>query len=493
MERQAAVYQDIAGRTDGDIYIGVVGPVRTGKSTFIKRFMEEMVLPSIKGDAKRARAVDELPVSGAGKTIMTTQPKFVPNEAVEIALPGEARVRVRLIDCVGYLVRGVMGLNEGEGARMVRTPWFEQDIPFEKAAEIGTRKVIEEHSTLGVVVTTDGSITELPRSAYVEAEERVIGELKALGKPFVIVLNSAEPTGDAAKMLKSALSEKYETPVVLMDVLSMDEAQASALMEALLFEFPLVEAYLRLPAWVSALPQDHYLVTALTQAAREAALSINKVRDHDKLRAAFGTCPYAQGAHAERIRPAEGAADYAVDLKDGLFYRILGEESGQQVNGEEHLLRLMTEMTQAKRAYDRVEAALKSASETGYGLVSPSMAELTLAQPEIIKQGGKYGVRLRATAPSLHLIRVDVGAEVSPIVGTQQQSEELIGYLLSEFESDPDSIWSTNMFGKPLSDLMRDELAGKLTRMPGEVQEKMRTAITKIINDGSGGIVCVLL
>lgn len=495
MENQAGVYRDIAGRTDGDIYIGVVGPVRTGKSTFIKRFMETMVLPRMEGENVRARAVDELPVSGAGKTIMTTQIKFVPNQAVQIALSDEAVARVRLVDCVGYLVKGVLGLNEGESARMVRTPWFDHDIPFEKAAELGTRKVIQEHATLGVVVTTDGSITELPRSSYVEAEERVVNELKALGKPFVVVLNSAEPDAEPARMLEKALSEKYGVQVMRMDVSAMDEQGAAGLMEALLFEFPLTEAFLRLPAWVSALREDHWLSQALTQAAQTAAADMRKVRDHAKLASAFESaqCPYARGAHVERIRLSEGGVDYQIDLDEGLFYQVLGEASGQQVDGEEHLLKLMCEMTQMKRSYERVAAALESVERTGYGLVAPAMSELKLEKPEIVKQGGRFGVKLKASAPSLHLIQVDIGAEVSPMVGTEQQSQELVGYLLSEFENDPDSIWSTNIFGKPLSDLMRDELSGKLARMPGDVQEKLKEAITKIINEGSGGMICILL
>ncbi len=493
MDRQADMYRDIAGRTDGDIYIGVVGPVRTGKSTFIKRFMETMILPGIEGEHRKARMIDELPVSGAGKTIMTTQPQFIPGESAAITLSDQAGVRVRLIDCVGYLIDGVLGTQEGDSARMVRTPWFERDVPFEQAAEVGTRKVISDHATLGVVVTTDGSITGIPRSSYTGAEERVIHELKAQGKPFVVVLNSSDPEGAAAKQLALALKEEYDVPVTAMNVMDMNRDGATALMENLLFEFPLTEVDLRLPAWVSALPEDHWLRTSLYETARQAAVGMHKVRDHEKLRAAFSDAPYTRGANPSEIRLGEGAADYDINLNDGLFYQILGEESGQQVDGEEHLMRLMTEMTQAKKAYDRVAEALKSVEESGYGLVAPSMSELTLEQPEIVKQGGKFGVRLRASAPSLHLVAVPISAEVSPIVGTEQQSAELVQYLLTEFENDPASIWDTNMFGKPLSELMREELSGKLARMPGEVQLKLQGAITKIINEGSGGMICILL
>lgn len=492
MDRQA-MYRDIALRTGGDLYLGVVGPVRTGKSTFIQRFMEELVLPGVEDENERERARDEMPVSGAGKTIMTIQPSFVPNDAVSIRVKDGAQARVRLIDCVGYLIKDVMGLTEDGEARMVRTPWFEYDIPFEKAAQIGTRKVIEDHATLAVLMTTDGSVTEFPRSAYVEAEEKVARELMAAGKPFAVVVNTRDPESDAALHLRDALSQKYGAKALAMNVREMDAEDAESLLEALLFEFPLTEAYFRLPQWVGALPGDHPLVASLLDSAREAAATAAKVRDHEAIRAAFSQNENAADTRLAGIRLAEGGADYEVVLPKSLFYRVLGEESGTQVEDEEHLLRLMTEMTRAKRAYDRVAQALESVEETGYGLVAPAMSELKLEQPEIVRQGGRFGVRLKASAPSLHLIRVDTSAEVSPIVGTEKQSEELVNYLLSEFENDPSGIWETNIFGKPLSDMMREGLSGKLNRMPGDVQVKLREAVTKIVNEGNGGVICILL
>ena len=487
------LYRDIAGRCNGDIYIGVVGPVRTGKSTFIKRFMDLIVLPGIEDPNRRERAVDELPQSGAGKTIMTTQPNFVPDEAVEVRLKDNATFRVRLVDCVGYLIRGVLGLEEGEGARMVRTPWFDHDIPFERAAELGTRKVIQDHATLGVVVTTDGSIVDLPRTAYVEAEERVVRELKALGKPFIVLVNSAQPTSQEAMALRSSLEEKYDVPAIAADATQMTEADMNGLLEKLLFEFPLTEAQLRMPEWLTALPDDHYLIQAVMASADKAAKSMKRVRDHAKLREVFQQNDYIQSASSEGIRLGEGALDYRIQPRDGLFYQVLSEASGTQVSSEEHLFKLMTELASAKREYDRVAQALASVRETGYGLVSPEMSELKLEQPEIVRQGSAFGVKLRASAPSLHMIRVDIKTEVSPTVGSESQSEELVNYLLSGFEADPQSLWASNLFGKSLGELVREGLATKLTRMPENVRDKLQDTLGKIINDGSGGMICILL
>ena len=490
---QQTLYRDIAQRTDGDIYIGVVGPVRTGKSTFIKRFMELLVLPNIVGEHRRERATDELPVSGAGRTIMTTQPKFVPNEAVELKLPNQAALRVRLVDCVGYLIRGVLGTQEDAESRMVRTPWFEHDIPFEQAAEIGTRRVISEHSTLGVVVTTDGTVADIPRSAYVEAEERAVRELKALGKPFVLLLNSRTPDSSDTQRLRDALSEKYDLPVTLLSVEDMTLEDVNRLLESVLMEFPLREVWLEMPNWLSALPSDHWLSRAALEGAAKAAESMQRVRDWTVIRSAFEGSEYFTASDMPRIRLSEGAVSCPVHLADGLFYRVLSETSGQQVDGEEHLLTLMTELAAAKKEYDRVEEALQSVRETGYGLVTPVQSEMTLKEPELVRQGSRFGVKLKASAPSYHMIRVDIETEVSPIVGTEKQSEELVQFLMSEFETDPTSIWTTNLFGKPLSELVREGLAAKLARMPEDTQQKFKEALEKIINEGNGGMICILL
>ncbi|MBE5765978.1 MAG: stage IV sporulation protein A [Clostridiales bacterium] len=487
------LYRDIALRCDGDIYIGVVGPVRTGKSTFIKRFMELLVLPNITGEYRRERIVDELPVSGAGRTIMTTQPIFVPNEAAEITLRDQASIQVRLVDCAGYLIRGALGLNEGENARMVRTPWFDHDIPFEEAAEIGTRKVIAEHSTLGVVVTTDGSITDLPRSAYAEAEERVVRELKALGKPFVLVINTNQPGSEEAMQLQSTLAEKYGVTTALIDVEHMTIQDVNSLLESLLFEFPLSEIEVIVPKWVDALKPTHWLVESIMSSVKSASEKMQRVRDHAVLASALMELSDAESAQVEEMRLNEGALTYRLRLNDELFYRVLGEESGQPIEGEEHLFQLMTELIYAKREYDRVAGALASVRSTGYGMVSPIMSELTLEKPELVKQGSRFGVKLKASAPSLHLIRVDIQTEVSPIVGTEKQSEELVQYLLSEFENDPNKIWETDIFGKSLNDLVREGLSGKLMMMPEDVRQKMQEALQKIINEGNGGVICILL
>ncbi len=490
---QWSLYRDIAGRCEGDIYVGVVGPVRTGKSTFIKRFMELLVLPNIDGEHRRARTRDELPQSGAGRTIMTTQPKFVPDEAAEIRLRDEAAFRVRLVDCVGYLINGVLGLMDDDSSRMVRTPWFDHDIPFEQAAELGTRKVIREHSTIGIVITTDGSITDIPRSAYQEAEERVIGELKALGKPFAVVLNTADPESPEAQMLRNALSQRYEVPVAALNAENMTIEQLNSLMESVLFEFPLTEVRVNAPAWVTSLDEEHWLGGAVMEAVSEAAGMMSRVRDHEKLKEALNAVEYIENAVPADIRLNEGRIEYRIEMKDGLFYKILGETCGAEIENEEHLFRLMGELVAAKQEYDRVAEALESVRTTGYGLVAPAMNELTLEQPELVKQGSRFGVKLKASAPSLHMIRVDIQTEVSPIVGTEKQSEELVKYLLSGFESDSSGIWETEIFGKSLNDLVREGLSTKLMRMPDDVRQNIQTALSKIINEGSGGMICILL
>lgn len=490
---QNTLYRDIAGRCEGDIYLGVVGPVRTGKSTFIKRFMELLVLPNLTGEHRRERALDEMPISGAGRTIMTTQPKFVPNEAFEVQLRDEAAFRVRLVDCVGYLIDGVLGLDEEGESRMVRTPWFDHDIPFEQAAEIGTRKVICEHSTIGVVVTTDGSVTDIPREAYVGAEERVIKELKALNKPFVAVLNTTTPRDAQTQRLRAQLEKSYGVPVMALDVINMGEEDLRALLESILFEFPLTQIRIAAPSWLTSLEADHWLCKSVLDAVRAAAGQMRRMRDHALLGEALRALDCTEEASVGEMRLNCGEIDYRFALKDGLFYRVLGEACGQEIDGEEHLFELMKELVAAKREYDRVAAALESVRRTGYGLVAPSMQEMTLEDPEIVRQGSRFGVRLKASAPSLHMIRVDIDTEVSPVVGTEKQSEELVKYLLSEFENNRAGIWETEIFGKSLNELVREGLSGKLARMPEDVRTKIQEALKKIINEGSGGMICILL
>ena len=487
------LYRDIAERTDGDIYIGVVGPVRTGKSTLIKRIMDLLVLPNIENEFKRERSRDEMPQSGAGRTIMTTQPKFVPNEAVRISLNETANLNIRMVDCVGYTVKGAMGHMEGDGPRMVRSPWFDYDIPFEEAAEIGTRKVITDHSTIGLVVTTDGSITEIPRSNYVEAEERVVQELKELNKPFIIVLNTKNPENEDTIRLQGALEEKYDVPVLVLDVLNLDEEDIHKILSHALFEFPIAEIKVDVPKWVLSLDDDHWLIQYVMDAAREACKQAYRIRDMDIFGKDLEESEYMEHPKIENIDLGTGNVLIRMDAKSGLFYKVLGEECGYEIKGDYQMIGLMKELAFAKREYDRMAQALMDVRNTGYGMVPPTMDELTLEEPEIIKQGGRFGVRLRASAPSLHLIRADIETEVSPIVGTERQSEELVRYLLDEFESDPSRLWSSNIFGKSLHELVTEGLSNKLARMPEDAQFKIQETLQRIINEGSGGLICIIL
>ena len=493
MEQTFDLYRDIAERTDGDVYIGVVGPVRTGKSTLLSRMMEKMVLDSMPPGPRRDRISDELPQSGSGRTIMTTQPKFVPGEAVTVSLDEKSTVRVRMVDSVGYLVEGALGTEEDGAARMVHTPWFDHDIPFDQAAEIGTRKVIADHATIGLVVTTDGSIAELPREAYAAAEERVVRELKELGKPFVAVLNSRTPDAKETQALRQRLSERYAVPVMAVNAKEMEMEDILGLFEQVLYQFPLREIRISVPGWLNALDENHWLVQHVLGSIRTGAESVSRMRDHGDFAQAFADSPYSGGLVSEGVDLGQGSLRYALPLKEGLFNRVLGEECGTEIRGDAHLLCLMKELVAAKNEYDHVAEALRSVRETGYGLVTPSMSELTLQEPEIVQQGSRFGVKLKANAPSLHMIRVDIETEVSPVVGTEKQSEELVRYLLEEFENDPQRIWNTNFFGKSLHELVREGLSNKLMRMPADAQEKVQETLSRIINEGNGGMICILL
>lgn len=493
MEQAFDLYRDIAERTDGDVYIGVVGPVRTGKSTLITRMMEKLVLGAMGPGPRRDRISDELPQSASGKTIMTTQPKFVPSEAVSVDLGDQATVRVRMVDSVGYLVDGALGTEEDGASRMVHTPWFDYDIPFDQAAEIGTRKVIADHATIGLVVTTDGSIADLPRESYAHAEERVVQELKQLGKPFIVVLNSRSPRSEETQQLRQKLSDRYQVPVMALNAKEMEQEDILAVFEQVLFQFPLREIRISAPGWLDALEEDHWLVKHVMDTVLDGAENLSRMREHTAFAQAFAESPYTDGLQSDGIDLGQGRLRYTLPLKEGLFNRILGEECGTEIRGDAHLLQLMKELVAAKAEYDHVAEALKSVRETGYGLVTPAMSELTLQEPEIVQQGSRFGVKLKANAPSLHLIRVDIETEVSPVVGTEKQSEELVRYLLEEFENDPQSIWNTNFFGKSLHELVREGLSNKLMRMPADAQEKVQETLSKIINEGNGGMICILL
>lgn len=487
------VYNDIAERSQGDVYIGVVGPVRTGKSTFIKKFMDLLVIPNIENAYQAQRARDELPQSAAGRTIMTTEPKFIPNEAVGISLGDNAHLRVRMIDCVGYIVDSSLGYVENGEPRMVTTPWFETPIPFNEAAEIGTRKVITEHSTIGLVVTTDGSITDIDREDYVEAEERVVNELKAINKPFIVVLNSVNPASTETQQLCGELSEKYGVSVVAVNCEELRAGDIHNIIETVLFEFPLKEIDIRIPEWIEELDGEHWLKKDMYAAVMDNIGNVERIRDVRALSDGIDKCDFVNRAYIEGMDLGDGMVRMAIELPQNLYYKILGEMSGFEIDGEQKLMSLMKELAEMKREYDRVSGALRDVMETGYGIVSPSTEEMTLDEPKIVRQGGRYGIRLKAGAPSIHMIRADIETEVSPIVGTEKQSEELVHYLLSEFETDPAKIWQSNIFGKSLYELVNEGLHNKLSRMPDSARMKIKETLQRIINDGSNGLICIIL
>lgn len=486
------IYSDIATRTGGDIYIGVVGPVRTGKSTLIKRFTENLILPNISTESARERAKDEMPQSASGKTVMTTEPKFVPETAVSIPLDEGADCRVKLIDCVGYIVPGAMGLIEDGQPRMVMTPWSESPLPFEQAAETGTRKVIEEHSTIGIVVTTDGSIGELPREAYVDAEKRVVDELKALSKPFVVVLNCAHPNSPQTQSLAAKLEEEYNVPVIPINCLEMSDSDIKDILRGLLYEFPVREIRFALPSWIDILEDGNELKDRVYSGISACACSLTRVGEIKGAAAAFSDSDDIS-ARLDKLDLGSGSAKIDVRIPEKIFYNVLGEKSGFEIENERALLSIMTELADVKKKYDRVASAIDDVMNDGYGIVMPSIDELTLEEPEIVKQPGGYGVKLKASAPSIHMMKADIETEVNPIVGTESQSEELVSFLLKEFEEDPKSIWESNMFGKTLHELVSEGLNSKLAHMPDEARAKIAGTIQRIINEGSGGLICILL
>ena len=487
------LFKDLAERTGGDVYIGVVGPVRTGKSTFIKRFMERMILPAIDDPNERERAVDSLPQSGTGRTIMTTEPKFIPDDGVEIALNDAISFRARLVDCVGYAVGGALGYTEEDGARMVNTPWSDEQMPFEEAAEIGTRKVIQDHSTIGVVVTTDGSFGDLPRDAYVEPEERVVGELKELEKPFVVILNSAHPYAEETVALAQELSESYDVPVLPVNCLELSQEDIVHLMEQVLYEFPVSDIAFQLVDWVDALPVTHWLKKQMDLATEEARMAIHRLRDVQTQVDSLMSYDYMQDVRLIHMDLGTGQAEIQLGARDDLYYRVLGELADRHVATRGDVVKLWREYVVAKQEWDNVEEAVRDVRATGYGMVSPSLDELNLEEPEPIRRGAQFGVRLKATAPSVHMIRADIETEITPIIGTERQADELVQYLMEQFEDDPKRLWETNLFGKSLHDLVRESIQSKLFRMPDNAQEKLQETLTRIINEGSGGLICIII
>jgi len=499
-----SLYKNIAERTGGEIYIGVVGPVRSGKSTFIRRFMESVVIPSIENEFDRNRARDEMPQSAGGRTVMTTEPKFVPDEGVRIRTGEGRECRVKMVDCVGYLIPEVLGTDENGETRMVHTPWSAEPLPFEEAAETGTRKVITDHATIGMLVTSDGTIGDIPRDNYIGAEERIAAELTEIGKPFAIICNSANPEREESVRLAMSMEKKYKVPVALVNCLELSAEDISHILDMVLLEFPLKELSVTFPQWMSVFSEETRLKEALTDVVAGTAGTLTKLQSVDEnfmrvLENAASTAitPWVSSAevsaHADKIDAGSGKVELTLALPDSLYYYLLTRMTGIPVQNESELLTALRSMSEIKREYDKFSEAIRDVHSKGYGIVMPEVQDLQLEEPEIVKQPGGYGVRLRATAPSVHLIRTNVSAEVHPIVGSEEQSEELIRYLNKEFSENPDGIWETNMFGRSLYDLVNDGLTTKMAHMPEDAREKFGETLTKIINEGASGLVCIIL
>lgn len=484
------IYADIAGRTGGNIYIGVVGPVRTGKSTLIRRLMEQLVIPNITDPHLADRARDELPQSGSGKTIMTSEPKFVPEEAVEICPDGSSRLKVRLIDSVGYMVDGAVGAMEEDQPRMVSTPWSDQPIPLTEAAELGTKKVMENHASIGIVVTTDGTITDIPRQDYLQAEKRAIEDIRATGKPFLTIINTKDPGGEAAIRLREELKERYGVDAAIADCQAIDEHEIAALLQDLLYAFPLSEVRVYLPRWLDALEADDEIRTGLYSALLNQSQTISTLAQARDAFEPLDSLPQVRQINVERVELSSGRVHCRITLPDALYYQTLSRRTGTQINSDADLIRILTELTKIRQEYDTVAQALNAVRTTGYGVVMPGAEDMKLEKPELLKKGSAYGVRLKAGAPSIHMIRVDVDTEINPIVGDEQQSRELLQSLSGD---DPEKLWECSLFGKTVYDLIREGIHTKLLRTPQDVQHKFRGSLSRIVNEGASGLICLIL
>lgn len=487
------LYRDIASRTGGDVYVGVVGPVRTGKSTLIKQVMQKLVVDGIENPDERNRAIDEIPQSADGKTIMTTQPRFVPNEAVRVPVGDNLAVNMRLIDCVGYLVAGALGAEEDGKERMVSTPWSEEQIPFSKAAEIGTQKVIKEHSTIALAVTTDGSFSNISREEYVEAEERVISELKECGKPFAIVLNVADVEAETAIALREELAKKYDAPVLLKNAVELDEQDITEILETILLEFAVTMIDFDLPRWVRSLPIDCEVIKELLDVVRGVGDSVGKMKDYEHIDAFFKNAQYWQEPSSINLEAGKGKIEVQLAPKDGVFYKVASEECGIEVEDDYDLLSQLKKLTKGRDRIEKLQSALEQVDTLGYGIVLPSMDEIELQEPAVLRQGQQYGVQLKAHAPSLHIMKVDVETEVKPLIGSEEQSKEFVDNMLADFENDKQAIWDTNIFGRSLSALVADGINNKLHTVPGDAEQKLRRTLGRIVNEGKGGVICILL
>lgn len=492
MEKNSSIYTDIAKRTNGDVYIGVVGPVRCGKSTFIQKFMQNFVMDNITNKQDRLRANDELPLAGDGAMVMTTKPQFVPNEAVKVKI-GSTAMSVRLIDSVGFMVEGALGGEENEKPRLVKTPWSEAEIPFTQAAIIGTEKVINEHSTIAIALTTDGSFGDIPRKNFLEAERRTISQLSQSKKPFVVILNSAKPEDESTKLTAQQMQEEYAAPVIVMNVNELKKEDVDNIMTEILKEFPLEVVNIKMPKWLKPLSADNDTIKEILNSVIEAVGDNQHIGNYDTSKVLFENSNCFEPILNTNIEMGNGSITYEIVPKEGLFYNVLSEQCGTEIKDDYELVNCLKDLTYAKQKYDKIRAALEQVEETGYGIVVPTMQEMELKEPEIVKAGGKCGVKLKAQAPSLHIMKVDVETEVSPIMGGAQQSEDLAKYLLQEFENNPQGIWQTNMFGKSLESLVNEGLNSKLTSMPVNLQNKLRKTLCRIVNEGKGGILCILL
>lgn len=487
-----SIYEELGKRTGNAVLLGVTGPTRTGKSTFVKRFMEQLVIPNIEDPYRAERARDELPQSGSGRTIMTTEPKFVPEEAVEISPDGVSRLSVRLIDSVGYMVPGVLGAEEDGQPRLVTTPWFDHEIPMVQAAELGTKKVMENHATVGIVITTDGTVTDIPRKDYIEPEKRAIEDMRATGKPFVVLVNSVKPTGKSAQEACSELREKYNVTVLAVDCQSMDEGQIRGILAGVLYEFPVSELQFFMPGWITALETEHPVKEALFEAMRRSAENIGKISEAEPVMGEMLRTDALEGCKIREVDLGTGTVLCELEFPEELFYQVLTEKTGFSVENDGELMSLLTSLSQVKQCYDKVEAALEQVRATGYGIVMPTAEEMHLEMPQIVRKGGNYAIKLRASAPSIHMIRADIQTEVSPIVGDEKQSKELADSLLSSYEEDSEKLWQSNIFGKSLYDMVTEGLSSKITGVPEDSRYKFRDSLTKIVNEGGKGLVCIV-
>ena len=487
------IYKDISSRTEGDIYIGVVGPVRTGKSTFISKFVEKLVLPNVNGKFQKQLAKDEMPQSASGKGIMTTQPKFIPANSVKIQFKNKSSANFRIVDCVGYLVEGATGHIEEDKERLVSTPWDENPIAFSKAAEIGTKKVINDYSTIGILVTTDGSFGEIERGSYAPVEERIVNELKQLNKPFIILLNSSHPNSKECQILTGELQEKFGVSVVPCDVTTLTSDDIEGILEKVLLEFPVQSFNVALPEWLRCLPSTSTIISEVLTSLRSYSNNLIKMKDYGEMLLALSDSDSFYPIEVSELKLGSGVLEYVLKPKDGLFYKVLSDVCNEEISSEHQLMRYISEFAENKRKFSKIKGALESAEQFGYGVVYPTISEMNLEDPELVKQGGRFGVKLKASAPSFHIMKVDVETEVAPIVGTEKQGEDLVNYIMDKFENNPSGIWETNLLGRSLNDIVNEGLNGKLSSLPEDTQVKMRKTLSRIINENRGGLICILL